>query len=131
MIAEIVQQWENNKEILREEFKKTCPASYREIVESLFKLVLTSKDYDVDKMTVIDDGDYQGTKIYIIPEKTYQPSESDYLMTAVSYGSCSGCDTLEAIKSDNYEDTPTEDQVNQFMTLALHIIQDIKPLGTP
>jgi hypothetical protein len=53
-------------------------------------------------MTVIDDGDYQGTQIFIIPTDTYQPSVKDYVMTDTYYGSCSGCDTLQAISGYDY-----------------------------
>ena len=38
----------------------------------------------------IDDGDYQGTLLYLIPFTTYQPTEYEYLMTYTDYGSCSG-----------------------------------------
>lgn len=52
---------------------------------------------DCDHITVVDNGDYQGTQLFLIPFKTYQPPEYAYLMTHVGYGSCSGCDTLQSI----------------------------------
>ena len=43
------------------------------------------------------------------------------------YGSCSGCDTLLGI--NEYEDgLPNEEQVKDYMTLCLHLIQKLKPL---
>lgn len=73
-------------------------------------------------MTVIDNGDYQGTQIFLIPLKTYQPSVEDYVYTNTYYGSCSGCDTLEAINEYD-DDLPREDQVSDYMILALHLLQ--------
>ena len=46
----------------------------------------------------------------------------------VGYGSCSGCDTLEGIRHYN-DDKPTEEQVRDYMTLALHIVQGMKRMG--
>ena len=79
---------------------------------------------DPEKIHVIDDGDYQGTLIYVIPEKCYQPY--DYWYVRVHYGSCSGCDTLQGILYD-YDDFETK--VNGLFTLALHIVQGLKKIG--
>lgn len=58
---------------------------------------------------VINDGDWSGTGIFIIPEKdVYQPGIEDYLMTHTYYGSCSGCDTLLNIVDFCEEDYPNE-----------------------
>ena len=82
---------------------------------------------------VIDDGDYQGTLLYIIPEKGYQPSE--YWAVKVSYGSCSGCDTMESIRSDyepeHWEDDykPSDQQIDLLWTEALHMMQGMKTIG--
>jgi len=96
------------------------------------------ENYDVSKMTVIDDGNYQGNQIFIIPKSTYQPNVEDYLLTHTYYGSCSGCDTLEAILSDynwddeiEYDDQVfNEKQVSELMTLSLHLVQKMKVLGS-
>jgi hypothetical protein len=136
MITELVKQWEENKHKIEEYFKTTKQNeydSYEAIVKKVFEICLPkASDYsgwDLDKMTVIDDGDYQGTQIFIIPTDTYQPSVEDYVMTDTYYGSCSGCDTLQAISNWDY-DLPTDEQVEEYMTLALHLVQKIKRLGT-
>ena len=133
MIKEIIKKWNANKEKLAHYFTTTPQKEYNEyskIVEKLFELVINDEDglsYEVSKITEIDNGDYQGTLIFIIPEETYQPSENQYLFTCVSYGSCSGCDTLQAINS--YEDgLPNKGQVKEYMTLALHLVQRTKKL---
>ena len=98
-------------------------------MKKIFELCLLKADnytnFDLDRMTVIDDGDYQGTQIFIIPKNTYQPSVEDYVMTNTYYGSCSGCDTLQAI-CDYENGLPTDDQVKGYMTLALHLVQKLK-----
>jgi hypothetical protein len=43
----------------------------------------------------------------------------------VGYGSCSGCDTLQGI-SDYSHAAPNEKQIDDYMTLALHIVQGFK-----
>ena len=133
MIQEVIKQWDENKHKLEEYFRTTkqeeYSGSYKSILQKVIELVVTEKDdynkYDATKITVVDDGDYQGTQIFLIPTDTYQPSIEDYLITHTYYGSCSGCDTLQSISS--YEDDlPTEEQVKEYMTLALHLVQKMK-----
>lgn len=133
MIKEFIKQWEENKYKLEEYFKTTKQeeySSYKKIVTKLFELCLINGDniFDLSRMTVIDDGDYQGTEIFIIPKRTYQPNISDYVITHTYYGSCSGCDTLQSI-CDYEKDLPTNEQVKEYMTLALHLVQKLKWLG--
>ena len=136
MITELVKQWEENKHKLEEYFKTTKQeeySSYGAILKKVFEICLPKafdgSCWDLDKMTVIDDGDYQGTRIFIIPTDTYQPSVEDYVVTNTYYGSCSGCDTLLAISGGCDYDLPSEEQVKEYMTLALHLVQKLKRLG--
>lgn len=135
MITELVKQWEENKHRLEEYFRTTeqgAYTSYSAIVRKVFELCIPEADefngWALDKMILIDDGDYQGTQIFIIPVDTYQPSAHDYVTTNTFYGSCSGCDTLQAICEYNYG-IPNEEQVKSYMTLALHLVQRLKRLG--
>lgn len=128
MIPEIIELWEKNKHNLEEWFKTTKQNeydSYAKIVRKLFELCLSEAEFNVDKMTIIDNGDYQGTLLFIIPKDTYQPCVGDYVITNTYYGSCSGCDTLQGINSWD-EELPTDEQVKQYMTLALHLVQKLK-----
>ena len=131
MVKEIIKQWEENKYKLEEYLKTTKQSEYsdyKEIVKALFEHCIPKADeysgWNIEKMTVIDDGDYQGTQIFLIPKDTYQPSAEDYIVTDTYYGSCSGCDTLQSIASYDYE-LPTESQVKEYMTLALHLVQKL------
>lgn len=83
------------------------------------------KTIDLNSITEIDDGDYQGTLVYLIPFDRYQPNAEDYLMTYVEYGSCSCCDTLQNIKYDS------STQVDDLMTLCRDmIVRLIRPYNS-
>ena len=128
MIYEFVKKWEIGKARVESVFKKSHPQEYMDIVKAVVEILGADSDYDVpdpDRIHVIDDGDYQGTLLFIIAAKGYQPN--DYWAVKVDYGSCSGCDTLEAIRSHN-DNPPTPEQVKDYMTLALHIVQELKEI---
>lgn len=80
---------------------------------------------DPEHIHEIDDGEYQGTLLFVIPADGYQPY--DYWCVKVSYGSCSGCDTLMAILEGDYGDT-IDEKVDSLFTLALHIVQGLKKI---
>ena len=135
MITKVILQWEENKHKLEEYFKTTPQNEYSKyeiIVKKIFELCITQAtdytDWDINRMTVIDDGDFEGTQIFIIPTDTYIPTLEDYIMTDTYYGSCSGCDTLLSIKEYS-NDLPTEKQVKEYMTVALHLVQKLRKLG--
>jgi hypothetical protein len=129
VIKEFVSRYEANKEQLRATFEAEHPKSYFNIVEAVIRMLSTGEvgAPDHERVHEIDDGDYQGTLLYVIGGAGYQPSS--YWYVKVDYGSCSGCDTLESIKSDgNWGDKPNKQQVADYMTLALHIVQGLKEL---
>ena len=125
MDNKIIEKWENRKNKLKEWFEANeTPSSYKEIFEKIIELIITEDErnkFNLEKIRVIDDGDYQGTQIFIAFLDTYQPSVEEYIMTSVYYGSCSGCDTLQSIRYSS-----DENRVNDLMTLSLHMIQKMK-----
>ena len=136
MIKDFIKAWDANKKRLSTWFEKQnqYELSYQAILEALIREVINpfmeatgDYEWDVDKLHRIDDGDYQGCEIFIVPKTTYQPAPYDYFITYQYYGSCSGCDLLEGIRSyDN--GTPNKEQVKEYMTLALHLLQRCKYL---
>lgn len=84
---------------------------------------------NANEISVINDGNYQGTLIFMMHKETYQPDPEEYYWTHNFYGSCSGCDALLNI-SEYDEGLPNEKQVRGYMNLCLHIIQRLKPLVT-
>ena len=136
MIKEFIDAWEKNKWKLKDYFLNTNQEeydSYEAIIEKIFEIVINpyidnelfGTPFVVGDIQTIDDGDYQGTQIFILHKDTYQPSIEDYVYVGNYYGSCSGCDTLLSISG--YDDgLPTLLQVRDYMTLALHLIQKFK-----
>ena len=138
MLKKVMDQWNKNKDKLRTDLAedvKLNSCEYIYLVEKVVSIILNNDnddDYDYNifstkNITKIDNGDYQGTLLFVIPRNTYQPSEAEYLMTYVNYGSCSVCDTLQGIQGWDAV-PPTEQQLNDYMTLCLHLCENmIKP----
>lgn len=144
MIKDLCLAWESNKEVLRTYFEthkqeEYCN-NYQTLLAKTFELVINpyfksipgweaeKNIYNIDNIHVIDDGDYQGTYIFLIPRDTYQPFASEYLVTYVGYGSCSGCDTLMGIHDYRTDKLPGKEQTEEYMTLCLHMLQHCKYL---
>lgn len=127
MVNEFVQAFMENKDQIRHAFSMSFPTRYEQIVKEVVKAISDHKsDYpwkpDYEKIHVIDDGSYQGRLLFIIPERRYQPYQYWYAM--INYGSCSCCDTLMGIGyRSSYDTPPTERQLDDVMTLALHVVQ--------
>jgi hypothetical protein len=134
MIQEFAEAWEQNKHKLEEKYGEVHPQSYSEIVGDVIELLSENVDTrpnpDPQRIHVIDDGDYQGTQIYVIGEDGYQPSR--YFYVRVHYGSCTGCDTLKSIHGSMRpgKEAPNEEQQAGYMRLALHIFQSLKQMDS-
>ena len=128
MIQEFVDAFMASKQQLRDKFSEKNP-EYIDIVRAVISVMPGGYGQpDAEIVHEIDDGDYQGTLVYVIGAKGYQPY--DYWYVRVCYGSCSGCDTLKSIMSDgDYGEHPNSNQVDQYMTLALHVVQGLKKMG--
>jgi len=128
MIRRFVERFEAGKDTLRESLSKEHPSDYEALVKLLVETI-TSDDYDdidPERIREINDGDYQGTLVYVIGAKGYQPST--YYYTRVNYGSCSGCDTLQAIRDYDSDEFPNEQQIEEYLTLVLHLLQNLKQM---
>ena len=136
MLKILVRKWDENKDKLQQELatrKGFNSCVYKDLVKLTFEVIYNTGEVwdhntlDLNRMTEIDNGNYQGTLLYLIPFDTYQPSECEYLMTYVGYGSCSGCDTLLNIQTYG-DELLTESQVKNFMALCKDILTNtIKP----
>lgn len=129
MIKDFIKIWDSQKGVLEEKYKSNHPKGYDDIVKDIFQMMHdNSEEYcrpSKEVLHTIDDGDYQGSKIYLAPSNIYQPSK--YYVCRVSYGSCSGCDTFQAIDIPWDDDEELSEQsLKDFMSLALHIVQNIK-----
>lgn len=152
MLRHVINQWYKNKNKLEKHITENLgwyeEITYLDLVKKVIDLILndeetenSNEEFDTEAITEIDNGDYQGTLLYLIPRSCYQPSEVDYLLTYVGYGSCCGCDTLQniqvnisyAIDSDSDPDElwrieRRTESISDLMTLSLHLIQKmVKP----
>ena len=128
MIQEFVDRFMERKDELRSKFTENAPASYKAIVKGVVEILHDPDEcgsISPERIHVINDGSYQGTLVFVIGADDYQPD--DYWYVRVYYGSCSGCDTLEAIGYP-WEGAPSEKQLDGYMTLALHIVQRLKQM---
>ena len=121
MIQAFVDQWRNSIE--SRPFEGREPKDYKDLVESVIKVLNPKGEYnnpDPKRVHEINDGDYQGTLVYVIGSTGYQPSV--YWYVKIAYGSCSGCDALESIKQG---EGSIERREHDYMLLALHIVEGL------
>ena len=130
MIEAFTKAWFANLHTMRKKFASKHPEDYKEVVRAVVEMLADASDErdkpDPKRIHEINDGDYQGTLVYVIGGCDCQPSR--YWYVKVGYGSCSGCDTLQAICG--YGDgPPSDEQVRDYMMLALHIVQGLREMG--
>ena len=123
MLKYCVNQWEKNKENLRQVFEKVdIYSDYEEFARVIIENIFTEwKNYDV---AIIKQGDYTGDVIFFISADT-EGSKNDIFLTELRYGSCSVCDTLMRAAE-------SEEKVEDQMRVALHFIQNMMhPFSNP
>lgn len=133
MIKEFVEAWDKNKDKLMEYFKTHSQeeySQYQDLVKLLFNIVINPvlweekrEKFDISNMKIIDDGNYDGTLIFILLKAGFYYTTEGYIYTSVNYGSCPGCDTLQHIQSWDLKELPNEEQIKDYMTLTLHLLQ--------
>ena len=135
MDKDILKYWDKNNHKIKEWLKNIDDTylHYGELLKKTIELIIDDYGYglpDHSLLTEIDNGDYQGTIIFIIGGYGYQPSVQDHWHTNTYYGSCSGCDTLQSILCDYAHDGEgfSDGQINDLWTLCLHMIQKMKRL---
>lgn len=127
MIEEFTKRWFENMHSVREQFAAKRPDGYIDIVKAVITAVRGDKygSPDPERIHQIDDGHYQGTLVFVIAGGGYQPSR--YWYCRINYGSCSVCDTLQALQG--WGDVIEEREVTETMTLALHVVQQLREMG--
>lgn len=137
MVKEFVDAFMDGKGRLREKFcerlrEDAYGIDYDFLVKSTFETIESStgdryRDKpSADLIHCIDDGNYQGTLVYVIPEAGYQPSR--YWYCRIAYGSCSACDTLEGILATYGIYDRIETALDDMMALCLHIVQGTREM---
>lgn len=134
MIQKFVDRFMERKDLLAEQFKKEFPSNYMDVVKGVMEILADEDDCwdspDPSRIVKVGWGSCQGENLYVIGASGYSPDT--YWVVKVAYGSCSGCDTLARIESESGYDldsrtsTITEQNIKDLLTLALHIVQNIK-----
>lgn len=137
MIKIMKDLWDKNSNALRDKLSSwselnTC--TYIDLVRLTFDTIYNdgsqkvNLDLEDKHIHEIDDGDYQGTLLYVIPFCGYQPDAENYIMTFIYYGSCSGCDSLMDAQSWTDHDGTEEQRIATFMSICkAFICNAIKP----
>lgn len=152
MIKFCLVKWEAGKKDLKKAFEAMCCheiCSYEILLSMVVQYVLNanvskedlekfdcmdweSRDFlnvtwAKENITAVNDGDYQGTLIFLIPTRTSQPGAGDYLMTDISYGSCSLCDTLQAINDEasSNGNSLTPKQIDLYLQLCKDMLTNM------
>lgn len=127
MIAQFITRFDAKKDDLQAQFESSPPGEYSDIVKAVIEIITDEESYGFNpspnRIHVIDDGDYQGTLVFVIAAYGYQPD--NYWYVKVGYGSCGGCDTLQHI----HDYAEGGGKTRQYMTLATHVLQGLKRMG--
>lgn len=139
MLKWCVDKWFANKEGLRralEADETLMDCEYLHLMGLVVEHILNpeeeaDKQFDREKLLKIDQGDWQGTILFVIPRKTYQPSAGDYLLTYIEYGSCPVCDVLERAKAGLSHGKNKKQGIDDVMMICKDLVCNItKPYNT-
>ena len=126
MLTEYTTPFVESKEQFIAWLKEQDYPSYETLLHKAIELSVAGNDSykrpDPSRIHVINDGDYQGTLVFVIGATGYQPDV--YWYTKVYYGSCTGCDALEGAWGYG-----TDRDWESLWTLTLHMMQGLKELG--
>lgn len=128
MIKYCYDRWKDKEKDLKqvlEENKDLDSCTYLDLVKIVTKVILGEEQWNINKIHEIDDGDYQGTLIFLIPSTGYQPTNNEYLITYIGYGSCSVCDTLMSIQNSYPNEVQKEEKIKEYMHLCRDIIMNM------
>lgn len=131
MITEFVERFEAAKPQLRAnmiarfEGNQYAYDDAAALFKSLVEVLDTSDTWDwnipdPDRITRIDHGDYQGTEVFVVAAKGYQPHR--HWAMSWGYGSCSGCDALQAVA---YDYSGAEAKADALLGFMLNMVQSM------
>lgn len=129
MIAEIAKKFIDNKQFLINYLTNNDISSYKDLLIAVLKTINDkfTPDYEGQLFQIDLTDCYQGNYLFIIPfylieiEGINEGYDQRCLYVMTNYGSCSGCDSLQAALYDS-----DEDKIRSLYTLCLHLAQGIK-----
>lgn len=129
MIKFCLLRWDENNKKLREVIANT-PVEERKHwdYENLVYLVATTiyefELLDVREIVYGGECNYEGTLVFLIPMDDSPYTEREWLMSYIGYGSCTVCDTLQRIQTDDGESDSDIDVVDEYMNLCRDIVSN-------
>ena len=123
MYQELIDRFHAAENELKDLFTRHHPSDYEELVGWVIKAIsddLSGPDHENIQQT--RSGGYSGTLLFTIADKS-----DGFWYAKIDYGSCSACDTLEGIRKYS-DEPPTREQTADYMSLALHIVQQLKQI---
>lgn len=130
MIQEFVDKFMKNKHILAEKFSKGHPKNYHEIVRLTVEQLNDKGVYSSispDYIHSINYGSYSGTLLFVVTSAVSEYELGNCWYVKINYGSCCMCDVLQKIRGYENE-KPNEEQVKDYLNLALNIVQNLKKM---
>ncbi|MBV8060541.1 MAG: hypothetical protein JO253_03325 [Alphaproteobacteria bacterium] len=130
MIKEFVAIFDANRQAILDDIKANEPQDYEDLFRRLIKILSKNDDArnvpDPERITVIDEGEFTGNRVFIVGESGYISYK--YWYCHIKYGSCCVCDTFKSIRGydDRASDTLTDDEAKQYRDLMLHMVQEIR-----
>jgi len=128
MIDRFVKEFYNKRQLLLDKFGEDHPENYEAIFETLIEVLFGDKSDDgcYDEwpynFQVLNYGD---NLLFIATSRNIKPNR--YWVCSVDYGTCTVCDSFKSVRcktlSTSYE--PTEEQANGYLTMALHMLQNL------
>lgn len=129
MIIEFIKKYEKCVDTLRIKLQEKHPESYKDLVTMVVSLLDNGEweSPDCTRIQEVNFGYREGTRLFIVPNNEQIPDR--FWSIKIRYGSCSVCDTFLNIRERSYDDDlPTEQQIHDYLTLCLHIVQSIKEM---
>ena len=149
MISEFINTFDKREGELEEFFAAHEPKSYYDIVFAVVQLLhgnspllpevelAEERRRDTNKpncgeglpnpleISEINDAEWCGSLIYLIPADISAPTEDDYWFCSVSYGSCPFCDPLQQVWGQEDKNK----RVDDYMYLAIGVLEGLKSLN--
>ena len=124
MIKDVIDAWNDRKDILRQAIEKTFleDVDYEEMVRLIAIHIIGIEEDDL-LLVKAETDEYQGCICFLFCHD--RCSCYGFHTTLAYYGSCSGCDTILGI-TQYQTGLPRHDQVDELMDLCLSLVQRIK-----
>jgi hypothetical protein len=123
-IDRFIEQEKKIKEEIGNKLDRIDMYDYKDFAKWVIELIsFKEDDPSSESMETFILGAYQGDFIFFMHDGWYCPDKV-WIMSC-SFGSCSGCDTLESIRNDGLSD---KEKIRAYSILMLNLIESLKEI---